>query len=277
MRLSGSCRAMMSTAPSLPVSGRLSGGTSGGNSVSSPPLPRDTRTTQARMASAAMASMTSSTVASYSYHRGISPALAAPGRSVGGLAELLDARPYGLRAGFEVGEGLLDRGGPGDGVEDVGPGEPGVVHAADQVPERPVEPPRVEEHQRPVVDAEHPRRPHLEQLLQRADAAGQHEERVGPGVHLALALAHVGRDDQLVGVAVGDLDVDEDLRDDADGPAAGGAGCAGDLAHAGDGGAAAHQGVAAPGQLGPDLGGQAQVLVVDEAAGGAEDADVHGG
>src|SRR5690606_5773452 len=32
----------------------------------------------------------------------------------------------------------------------------------------------------------------------------------------------------------------------------------------------------APGQLGADVGGQAEVLVVDVPAGGAEDADVHG-
>src|SRR5690606_38031923 len=128
---------MKSTAVSLLASGRLSGGTSGGNSVSSPPLPRDTRTTPARMASAAMVRMTSSTLASYSHHPGHeSPLVTARCQehtsavtSVGGLAELLDAGPYGLGAGLQMAEGLVDRGRPGDGVEHVGPGEARLVHA----------------------------------------------------------------------------------------------------------------------------------------------------
>ena len=48
-----------------------------------------------------------------------------------------------------------------------------------------------------------PRRPHLEQLLQRADTAGQGEERVAVLVHRPLAFAHRVDDDQFVRLVVG--------------------------------------------------------------------------
>ena len=72
--------------------------------------------------------------------------------------------------------------------------------------------------------AERSRGPHLEQLLERAEPAGQHEERLGAPIHLGLAGAHVRGDDQLVGLEVGDLAQPQRVRDHTDGPRTAGPG-----------------------------------------------------
>src|SRR5690606_35282032 len=131
----------------------------------------------------------------------------------------------------------------------------------------------VEDDQRLVVHAQHPGGPDLHQLLQGADAAGQHQEGVAAPVHLALAGPHVGGADQLVVVLARDLDADQRLGDDSDGAGAPGPGGPGDRAHAGDPGAAADQRVTAPGQFGPGPFGEVDETSVDPVAGGAEHAD----
>ena len=56
---------------------------------------------------------------------------------------------------------------------------------------------------------------HLEQLLERARATGQREVRVGERGHPRLAFVQVGDHLQVGEPRVGDLPVDQALRDDA--------------------------------------------------------------
>ena len=65
-------------------------------------------------------------------------------------------------------------------------------------------PPGVEHHDGFGVHTQIARGPCLEQLVERADPAGQHDERVGALFHDLLPFAHGVGDDQLVGVGVGD-------------------------------------------------------------------------
>jgi hypothetical protein len=66
------------------------------------------------------------------------------------------------------------------------------------------------------VQAELRPREDLEQLVERAEAAGQRHERIGELAHRGLALVHRADDAQLGQAGVGDLPVDEGARDDAD-------------------------------------------------------------
>src|SRR5215213_8496177 len=68
-----------------------------------------------------------------------------------------------------------------------------------------------------AVQAEPAPAPHLEQLLHGADPAGQSEERIRQLSHEGLALMQVLDNVQLGQPAMGDLTVDELLRDDANG------------------------------------------------------------
>src|SRR5690242_1676342 len=106
---------------------------------------------------------------------------------------------------------------------------------------------RVEHHQRLVVYAEVPTGPGLEELLERADATRQRDERVGTVFHDLFALAHGVGDDQLVGAVVGDLAPHQHLGNDTDGPAATSAGGGGQRAHRRDVAATPDQGPAAVG------------------------------
>ena len=72
---------------------------------------------------------------------------------------------------------------------------------------------------------------HLDDLLERADAAGERDEGVGALEHDALPLMHVGGDDQLRHLLQHHLAVLEELRDDAGHLAAMGHDGAGDDAH----------------------------------------------
>ena len=92
-------------------------------------------------------------------------------------------------------------------------------------------------------------------------------------VHLALALAHVVGDDELVGPVVGDLELDQRARDDADGVRPAGAGGTGDGPHAADRAAAADQRPAAAGEREAHLAGEHGVPLGDVLAGGAEHGD----
>ena len=78
----------------------------------------------------------------------------------------------------------------------------------------------------------------LDQFFQRADAAGQGDERVGALEHDLLAGVHVGRDDQLVRLGHGVLARHQELGDDAGDLAAVFEHGLGDGAHQPDGAAA---------------------------------------
>ena len=92
----------------------------------------------------------------------------------------------------------------------------------------------------------------LDQLFQRADAAGQRDEGVGALEHDALALVHVARDDQLLRVAAGVLAVGQEFRDDAGHLAAVVEHRLGDRAHQADRAAAIDQADAVLGQDGSE-------------------------
>src|SRR5690606_17980129 len=59
-------------------------------------------------------------------------------------------------------------------------------------------------------------RPHFEELVHRADAARQREERLGHLAHAQLALGHRRDDMQLTEASVPGLALDEHLRNHAD-------------------------------------------------------------
>lgn len=68
------------------------------------------------------------------------------------------------------------------------------------------------------MQADGPRDPDLEEFLERAQPAGQDDERVGAGVHLRLALAHVVGDDEFAQPLGREFEVHERLRHDPGGP-----------------------------------------------------------
>ena len=78
----------------------------------------------------------------------------------------------------------------------------------------------VEQGERLGVIAERVPAPRLEQFVERADAAGNGDEGVGQLGHHRLALVHVGDDVELGEAGMGDLEVDQRLRDHAIGLAA---------------------------------------------------------
>ncbi len=71
----------------------------------------------------------------------------------------------------------------------------------------------VDDHDRLLVAAELRPGQLLDQLLQRADAARQRHEGVGPLEHHALALVHVAGDDPLLDPHQHVLPVDQEVRD----------------------------------------------------------------
>ena len=73
--------------------------------------------------------------------------------------------------------------------------------------------------------------PRLEQLLDRAETAGQGHEAVGQPGHLVLALVHRADDFELGQRQVGDVGVHQGLRDHPGDPAAGGEHGVGEDAH----------------------------------------------
>jgi hypothetical protein len=72
---------------------------------------------------------------------------------------------------------------------------------------------------------------HLGKLFQSAHSAWQHDEAIGALEHRHLALVHGRRDDELIGFGIHPLLCRQELRDDADHPAAMGLYRAGDFAH----------------------------------------------
>jgi hypothetical protein len=75
---------------------------------------------------------------------------------------------------------------------------------------------RVEQDDRAVVVAELLQRDDLDELLERADAAGEDHEGVALGVHAVLALPHRVGADELGDLRQGDLAGGEAVRDDAE-------------------------------------------------------------
>jgi hypothetical protein len=131
----------------------------------------------------------------------------------------------------------------------------------------------VDHHDRFGVHSEGVRDPDLEQLFEGAESPGKAGKGVGAAVHLALAGAHVGGGDELVGIVVGDLQVDEHVRDDADRARTASAGSARNRTHARHAPAAADQRVATTRDLGADLRRELDVGPGDPLAGRAEHAD----
>ncbi len=129
-----------------------------------------------------------------------------------------------------------------------------------------------------VVVAERAEREHLEELLQGADAAGEHDERVRLREHDALALAHRLGHDHLVGGIIGDaLARLERLRDHADHAPACRVRRPRHDAHEPDRPAAVDERVPARGEFLPEGFGHASVAVNRGGGGGAVDGDVHHG
>jgi len=109
--------------------------------------------------------------------------------------------------------------------------EAGVARVREHLQQRTVEAGGVQQPDRARVVAELLPRPGLEQLLQRAQSAGQRHEGVGGLRHLKLALVHGVDDSQFLDAAVAQFAGDEPARDDAQHLAAGGQRGVGHLAH----------------------------------------------
>jgi hypothetical protein len=106
-----------------------------------------------------------------------------------------------------------------------------LAHVIEQLDQRLPETVDVGQQHRLLVPAELRPRQLLDQLLQRADAAGQGDEGVGAVEHDLLALMHVAGDDHLGVASEGKLPRPEELRDHADDLAAALGHAAGDCAH----------------------------------------------
>src|SRR5256885_5928667 len=94
----------------------------------------------------------------------------------------VERRGYRIRADHEV--------------QRLGADEPERHEAGCPLDETPVVVVNVEEHDRLGVQGERRGGPHLEQFVERAEAAGQDEERVGLFNHEVLPAGQVGGDDQ---------------------------------------------------------------------------------
>ena len=131
----------------------------------------------------------------------------------------------------------------------------------------------VEEAERLGVQAELVPRVDLEQLLERADPAGQRDEGVGELGHLRLALVHRVDHAQVGQAGMRDLAVDERLRDHAGHAAAALERGVGERAHQADLGAAVDELDPAVGQPVADVAGGGAVREVRSGARPGEDAD----
>ena len=132
----------------------------------------------------------------------------------------------------------------------------------------------VQQPQRLGVDAELRPGVDLEELLERADAAGQRDEGVGELGHERLALVHGADHPQVVEAGVADLAVEDRLGDDADDLAARGARRVGQRRPSSRRlRAAVDDAHAALRQAAPDGLGGLQVGRVRAGVGAAEDAD----
>ena len=89
--------------------------------------------------------------------------------------------------------------------------------------------------------------PGFEQLVHRADAAGQREECIRQIAHQELALGHRAHHVQLRQAGVADFAVDQHLRDHADDATAGRQRCIGERSHEADAPAAVDEREPAPG------------------------------
>jgi hypothetical protein len=143
----------------------------------------------------------------------------------------------------------------------------------EQLQQRPVETGGVQQPDRARVVAELLPRPRLEQLLQRAEAAGQRHEGVSGLGHLQLALVHGVDDAQLLDAAMAQLARDEAARDDAQHLAAGGQRGVGDLAHQAGMAAAVDEAMAALAEGGTERAGGLGVARVGAAARAAIDTE----
>jgi hypothetical protein len=123
------------------------------------------------------------------------------------------------------------------------------------------------------VDAELLPCPGLEELLERARAAGQHHERVAQLGHPHLALVHVRDDLEARQVVVSDLLVDERLGDHSDHLAARRAARARHRAHQPDVAAAVDQSEAGAGDRGADGRRRCEICGVGTARGSGENDD----
>jgi hypothetical protein len=170
-------------------------------------------------------------------------------------------------------EGYGDRGGHRDLLEGRAADEPRIGELAQPAHQVVVEPVRVEQHDRLAVQVERGRGPYLEELVQRAEATRQRDERVRAIDHHVLAGAHVAGDDELVRGCVGHLEIHQGLRDHSDRVCAARAGAVGEGAHHADAAAAGDQRVAACGQFPSGTGGEVEPPLLQVARRGAEDAD----
>ena len=114
----------------------------------------------------------------------------------------------------------------------------------------------------------------FEHLLEGSEAAGQDEEGIGFLAHEGFAGVHGAGDMQLGDAVVGDLEIDEDLGDDAyDSTSVGEAGF-GDGAHEADGGSAVDEADVLLGEGAAEVLGGFAVDGVGAVGGGAEDGQV---
>jgi hypothetical protein len=116
-----------------------------------------------------------------------------------------------------------------------------------------------EQHGRLLVLADLAQREHLEQLVERAEAARQHQEGVGARHQLALAARHVVDDEQLGEPRMRQLAGDHAVRDHADHAPARAQRRVGQHAHQPDRRAAVHQLDAGAGQGPAGRGSQRRV------------------
>jgi hypothetical protein len=100
---------------------------------------------------------------------------------------------------------------------------------------------KVDQHDRLAVVAQLTQGHHLEHLVERAKPARQHDEAVGTGDHLVLAVEHVARHDQLGDRPMADLALEQAGRNQPGHLAAGGHRRVGDGTHQADPAAAIDQ------------------------------------
>ncbi len=129
----------------------------------------------------------------------------------------------------------------------------------------------VEQHDRFLVELEGLPGKDFEHLLEGSEAAGKDEEGVGFFAHEGLAGVHGVGDMKLGDAVVGDLEIDEDLRDDTYDAASGGRHDFGYSRHEANGSSAVDEADASFGEGAPELLGCFSVDGISSVGGGAED------
>jgi hypothetical protein len=130
----------------------------------------------------------------------------------------------------------------------------------------------VDDEDRLLVQPELPPRQDFDRLVERADTARQHRERIGPLGHDTFALMHIGDDNMLAEPAMSGLTMFQMYRDDPGNPAAAGHDRVGDTAHQPASAAAIDQLDPASREPGPKLARRGAIALIRAIRGATIDA-----